>query len=162
MLRSYVVDKTEYRVYDFNEILDSAELMAVVRALTLHSASGMNFEIDDLIKRRRSGKVRAKAVLAYQQNQPVGWLLSTREESGMFPPSGVSFKSSFGILVQLFVKHEFRKQKIGTNLLKIARRHSGPLKMCVCPWDYKSEKFFSSKQFKNLQNKNIWSNYRIR
>jgi len=162
MLRTYLIDQVQYDLHDFNEILNSPILMGRVRSLTLHANSGLNFEIDHLIDQTRLKKrVKAKAIVAYKNDEAIGWLLMTREEAGRYTPSGNTFKASFGVMVQLFVDHEFRKQKIGTNLVKIARKHSGPYKLCVCPWDYKSEKFFSSRSFKTLQNQNIWSHYQI-
>ena len=162
MIKQYSFNKIDYKLFHFDQILNDPKLMNIVRTLTLHKESGLNYEIDHLITVARNSKsVKAKAIIAYEDEEAIAWILMTREESKRFTPLVICYSSKDGVMVQLYVESSFRRKGIGKNLVKLARRHAGPYKLCVCPWDYKSQKFFISKSFKTLQNKNIWSEYYV-
>ena len=139
------------RVQDFNLVAQNPALLKQLRKLTLSFASGLKKEIANLISLSKSRPVKAQALLAYYQDEIyqnpklVGWALLSKEESAIsFPHSGKPFYSSDGYLFEVYIHYKYRRQGIGSKLLKIAKRKAQPYQLCVAPWDDKSLSFYQT------------------
>ncbi len=76
----------------------------------------------------------------------------SREKSDFYFQRRDSFDPSDGTLFEVFVNPEYRKQGIGSALMKAARKKAGSTRLCVCPWDYQSERFYQSfDHYKNVK-----------
>lgn len=141
-------------VKNFNEIAGDPNLIKELRKLTLNHFSGMNHELNNFEKIAKTREVKAKIFLAYIKNDLVGWALVSREPSDYYFekfPNG--FDPSYGALFEIFISYLYRRQGIGSELLKIARRKLSPYKLCFVPWNKTSDKFYNS--FKPYKHKNI-------
>jgi GNAT superfamily N-acetyltransferase len=141
------------RTEDFNLVAKKPVLLNKLRKLTLHGRSGMNHELDHLIDDAKIRNVNAKVLLAYYKRELIGWALLSREKSDFnFPRSYYGFNPVDGVLFEVFVDHLHRRKGIGSALMKKARQKAGPLKLCVVPWDYQSERFYMNfKHYKNIE-----------
>lgn len=140
------------RAVDFNLVAQRPELLKQLRKLTLYAYSGLNREMNGLINTMSHRPVRAQVLLAYKQDKLVAWALLSREPSAMqFMHTDEYFHPSDGVLFEVFVHPDYRRQGIATELMKIARRKAGPYRLCVAPWDERSTSFYST--FKNYKNK---------
>jgi len=145
------------KIVDFNKIANHPEMIRKLRGLTLHSHSGMNCELNNLMKLSKARKVNSEIFLAFVKTQLVGWALYSNESSKVVFTSyddGDQFNSGYGSLFQIFIDPKFRKMGIGTELVKIAAKKSNNRKICICPWDNLSTKFFS--KFNNLKMKKVY------
>lgn len=106
-----------YRIVDMDTVVKNQDLLATARSLTLSPRSGMNRALDayqELVKER---SLEAKAIFAYYKDLPVGWIIVTKEADGF------SFQPVDGqACLQVFVKPDFRRHKIGTKLVQLARQ----------------------------------------
>lgn len=140
------------RARDLNLVFQEPELMKQLRKLTIHSYSGMNRELNYLTKLASTRKIDAKALLAYRSGQLVAWALFSKEKSAMtFSNTWDHFHPTDGVLFEVFVDPQFRRQGIATELLKVARRKAGATRLCIAPWDKQSRGFYS--QFPNYKMK---------
>lgn len=145
------VSTLDISVKSFNEIIDKPRLILNLRKLTLNSFSGMNRELNHLLESAKHRQVSARVILVHQGGQLVAWALMSKEETSFrFRYTG-SYHPSDGFLLEMYVHPDFRRQGIGTELMKIARRKAGPYRLCVAPWDDGSEAFFC--QFRRYKNK---------
>jgi GNAT superfamily N-acetyltransferase len=133
------------RTEDFNEVAAKPELLNRLRSLTLHPASGLNHEMNHLLKSAKERAVNAKVLLAYRKRELVGWALLSREQTDFtFKRSWTGFMPEQGVLLQVFVNPDYRRQGIGSALVKAARKKAGSMQLCICPWDYQSDKFYEN------------------
>lgn len=142
------------RVRDYNEIHDNKPLLKTLRKLTLHKWSGMNHELnkfEDLIEER---EVKAKIItVAYERNL-VAWAILSKEDSDFgFSPSSEGYRSTDGLLFEIFVDYKYRKMGIATEVLKIAKRKANVSRLCVCPHDKASNAFYD--KFNNFPMKRL-------
>jgi GNAT superfamily N-acetyltransferase len=138
---------------DFDIVVKKLELMKKLRELTLHPHSGLNYELNHLTKSSETRSVNAKVLLAYHKRELVGWALLSREKSDFyFQNTYDGYDPARGTLFEVFVAPDHRKQGIGSALLKSARRKAGSMRLCVCPWDYQSERFYQNfDHYKNVK-----------
>ena len=141
------------RVEDYNLVADRSGFLQQLRKLTLHPYSGMNCELNRFERVRKTRPVDVKILTAYRNEQLVAWAIMSREPSDFDFLNTGSFHSGDGILFEVFVDPKFRKQGIGSELIKDARRRANGTRLCVCPHDSVSEKFFNN--FKNFKNKEM-------
>jgi hypothetical protein len=136
------------RVQDFNVTVTKPELLAELYRATLYAGrrqSGMTYELDSLAKKSKTQLVDAKIILAHKNEELAAWALLSREKSYFF--SSFSDTPWFdpikhGTLFEIFVKDKFRRQGIGTEILKLARRKAKPYSLCFVPWDSVSSSFY--------------------
>lgn len=138
---------------DFNLAVKDPSLLKQLRKLTLHCYSGLNHEIDNLLRTMRAREVKAKVLLAYSGKELVGWALMSREPSDYTFPKKEGFKEGDGVLFEVFVNPAYRRQGIATEIVKVARRKAGPYRLCICPWDQQSQLFYS--KFPNYKKKEL-------
>lgn len=130
---------------NFDTVAKKPTLLKKLRYLTLHSRSGLNFELDHLIESSKDRSVNAKILLAYHKRELVAWALLSREKSDFsFARSYDGFDPSQGTLFEVYVDPAYRKQGIGSIILKTARRKAGGMRLCVVPWDYQSTRFYQN------------------
>lgn len=145
---SYFKFKIELK--SFNDIVLDKELLSNLRNLTISSYSGMNYEMNNILRTVQVRPVKAHALLAYESNELVGWALLSEE------PSDYSFFTRHegfspnrdGIMFQVYIHPEHRRKGIGTKLLSKAKRLAALKTLSVCPWDTNSIGFFNN--FNNL------------
>jgi len=135
-------------VLDFNSIAKQPDLIKKLRKLTLNRYSGMNYELTSLNKMAKKRKVNCRIIVASINDEMVGWALLSREPSDFIFPTGQYYEPICGFLFQIFTNLNHRKKGIATEIIKIARRLSGPYKLCVCPWNYSSDKFYEKFKYK--------------
>lgn len=120
------------------------ELLKQLRKLTLHPYSGLNRELDNLLKLVAQRPVHAQVMLAYRQRKLVGWALLSKEDSAMrFAHTGEHYRASDGMLFEVYIHPDHRRQGIASELMKVARRKTGASRLCVAPWDERSTGFYS-------------------
>ena len=142
------------RVKSFSDIVLDTHLLQMLRKLTLHHFSGMNHELNNFEKLSKIRKVNAQVLLAYIENELVGWaLLSSEPSNFLFGKHFKNYEPSYGSLFQVYVAPVHRRKGIGSELLKIARHKIYPHKLCICPWNSTSNKFYD--KFKHYRNKKI-------
>ncbi len=131
------------KTIDMNRCLKDPKLMKTLRSLTLKSTwegpSGMNSELTNFKEIVKTRKVDAKAITAWLGDTMIGWSLCSKEATD-FPFMNGNYQGK-GVLFEVFVDHRFRRQGVGTALLRRARRVFKE-KLCVCPWDDRSYSFF--------------------
>jgi GNAT superfamily N-acetyltransferase len=136
-----VLDLT-IRALDFNLVAKQPELIKQFRKLTLYPYSGLNYELSHLLSLSKYRQVSAQTLLAYYQNNLVAWALMSKEESQARFPSNYCYHSTDGILLEMYVHPNYRRQGIGSKLIKVARHKALPSRLCVVPWDDKSYQFY--------------------
>lgn len=141
------------RVEDYNLVADQPGFLQQLRKLTFFSMSGMNYELNNFERVRKSRPVDVKILTAYRGSQLVGWALMSREPSDYWFSHMKGFHSGDGVLFEIFIDSKYRRQGIGSELIKVARRKANGTRLCICPHDEISDKFFSN--FKNFKNKEM-------
>jgi GNAT superfamily N-acetyltransferase len=141
------------RATDFNLVAQRPELLEKLRKLTIHSGSGLNYEMNRMLKDVQTRPVRCKVILAYQSHKVwapkelVGWAIVSNEDTkfyffGTLATKGSYFKKEDGWLFQVYVDPKHRRQGIASAILKKARKIVKKEVLCVCPWDYRSTAFY--------------------
>jgi len=136
------------RIKDFNKVLLDSILLKKLKSLTLYGIngySGMTYEIDNLHKLSQLRRVKARALIAEKDEKIVGWALLSREKSkymNRFSNKDWFNPEQHGSLCEIYILPEYRRQGIGTELVKVARRKSNPYPLAFVPWDYTSIKFY--------------------
>lgn len=134
-----------FRSFDFNLVVKKPRLLEKLRKLTLYPYSGLNKELDNLLRLIRKNKsVRAYVLTAFLGEELVGWALLSRETSEYSFPRGSSFEEGDGVLFEIFVSQNHRRQGIGTQLIKLARRKISGDRLCIVPWDSTSHRFYDN------------------
>lgn len=142
------------RVEDYNIVASKPDFLKRLRKLTLSPYSGMNHELNLFERISKSRKVDCQILTAFRRRELVAWALLSKEETDfMFRTSLGGFKSTDGVLFQVYVHPEYRKQGIASELLKVAKRKANGRQLCVCPHDGPSEKFY--KNFENYRAKHL-------
>lgn len=153
MIQKYKL-QAKIDVLDFNTISKNTAFLKKLRKLTLHPGSGLNYELNHILRKSKAHKVKVKIITASHDNKIVGWALLSRENSSfIFMNSYDGYKSNDGVLFQIFVSKEYRRKGIGSQLLTSARRHSGPKKLCIAPWNNQSYQFYD--KFKRYKTKEL-------
>jgi ribosomal protein S18 acetylase RimI-like enzyme len=130
------------RVQDYNLVAGKPELLKKLRKLTLSPYSGMNYELNNFERIAKVRKVDCKIITVYKESKLVGWAMLSKEPSDFLFRYVDGHDPSNGVLFQVFIHKDYRKQGIATELLRIARRKANRRRLCVCPHDYISEKFY--------------------
>ena len=136
------LSKLTIRALDFNFIAKRPIFISRLRKLTLNPLSGMNCEIDDILKSTKKRNVNVRVILSYHQKELIAWALFSKENSNITYGSRKKFKESFGYLFQVYVNPDFRRQGVGSQLFNKAKRLAGNETICICPWDKNSNKFY--------------------
>ncbi len=140
------------RVVDFNLVARQPVLLAKLRKLTLSPYSGLNCELNRMLEDVKTRSVDCQLLLAYRFKTLVGWGILSKETTNFkFSRSLEGFKSDDGKLFQVFIDPAYRRQGIATELFKKAQQLVGNETLCVCPWDERSEGFYS--QFAGINTK---------
>ncbi len=131
------------RTYGMNFVLNDAPLHAQLRALTLHSRSGLNHELDNFQRIMKIRPVQAKALVAAFENEaPIAWALLSKEASTFKFRNGTEYNAGYGTLFEVYVSEPYRRKGIGSAILKRAKIVAGQQKLCIAPHDYKSDSFY--------------------
>lgn len=140
------------RTTDFNLVARQPELLSKLRKLTLNPYSGLNCELNRMLKDVEQRPVNCKVLLAYRFRTLVAWGILSKENTDFkFVNTYNGFRSEQGHLFQVFVHPTYRRQGIATELFKKAKELVGDETLCICPWDARSEGFY--RQFPNVQTK---------
>lgn len=140
------------RTLDFNLVARQPVLLAKLRKLTLNPYSGLNCELNRMLEDVKERPVECQLLLAYRFRTLVGWGILSKEATNFkFSRSLNGFKSEDGKLFQVFIDPAYRRQGIATELFKKAQQIAGEETLCICPWDERSEGFYS--QFANVKTK---------
>lgn len=132
------------RTLDFNLVARQPALLAKLRKLTLNPYSGLNCELNRMLEDVKTRPVECQLILAYRFRTLVGWGILSKETTDFkFSRSLNGFKSQDGKLFQVFVEPSYRRQGIATEMFKKAQEIAGNETICVCPWDERSEGFYS-------------------
>lgn len=132
------------RCIDFNSAVCDSELLGQLRKLTLRPESGLNYELDVLGALAKLTKVNAYILTAKRNKELVGWALLSKESSTFPFPVHDGYNSNQGVLFEVFVKPDWRRQGIASVLLEKAKRIVGKTALCICPWDEKSTNFYKN------------------
>jgi GNAT superfamily N-acetyltransferase len=133
------------RARDFNLVAKQPQLLKQLRKLTLYPYSGLNRELDTLLPLSEQRRVKCQVLLAYQSKKLVAWALFSKEESSMrFAITHRRFQPHDGILFEVYVHPDYRRQGIASEMMKVARRKAGAFQLCVCPWDERSRAFYDT------------------
>jgi len=130
------------RVQDYNIAAQNPEFIGALRLLTLSRFSGMNHELDSFANISLERDVKCKIITAYHTNELVGWALLSEEQS-TFDFSRVDcFNPEHGLMFQVYVQPQYRRQGIAAELMKVANTFSNGKKLWACPWDETSFHFY--------------------
>lgn len=132
------------KVREVNSLVDNPQLVKSLRKLTVFPGSGLNHELDHLLSDAKYRKVNAKVLLACKGDRLVAWALMSKEETDFHFQYTGQYRPQDGYLIEVFVDPKFRRQGIGRELMKVARRKAGPYRLCVAPWDERSRSFYQS------------------
>jgi|SRR5271166_698649 len=133
------------RAVDFNLVAKQPDLVAKLRELTIASYSGLNYELNRMLKDVEERSVNCKILLAYRFKELVGWALLSKEDSDFhFSHEIPHFRGTDGWMFQLFVNPKFRRQGIGSELFKLAEKLIGGDPICVSPWNDASSQFYDN------------------
>lgn len=140
------------RTVDFNLVARQPVLLEKLRKLTLSPYSGLNHELNRMLEDVKERSVDCQLLLAYRFRTLVGWgILSKETTKFRFSRSQVGFQSEHGKMFQVFIDPAYRRQGIATELFKKAQQMAGEDILHVCPWDERSEGFYSN--FPNAKTK---------
>jgi GNAT superfamily N-acetyltransferase len=133
------------RRQNFNLVARQPELLKQLRKLTLYPMSGLNRELDHLVWLAKERPVKTQVLLAYRNQRLIAWALVSKEKSDFqFYNTGEAYDPSQGVLVEMYVNPEYRRQGIGTALMKVAKSQAKSDRLCVAPWDETSVAFYSN------------------
>lgn len=132
------------RTIDFNLVARQPVLLEKLRKLTLSPYSGLNHELNRMLEDVKQRSVDCQLLLAYRFRTLVGWAIISKETTHFrFSRSSEGFKSEYGRMFQVFIDPAYRRQGIASELFKKAQQMTGDETLCVCPWDERSEGFYS-------------------
>lgn len=140
------------RTVDFNLVARQPVLLEKLRKLTLSPYSGLNHELNRMLEDVKERSVDCQLILAYRFRTLVGWGILSKESTNFrFSRSQMGFRSEYGKMFQVFIDPAYRRQGIATELFKKAQQMVGDETLHVCPWDERSEGFYS--KFQNIKTK---------
>ena len=129
-------------------------MLQSLRQLTLEPTSGMNHELDSFARISQTRSVGALILTANTLDSLVGWALLSKEESDfVFIHSDNGFSPEDGMMFQVYVHPWYRKRGIASRLLQVARSKAGDDRLCVCPHDGPSYRFYDN--FQHLEPKHL-------
>jgi GNAT superfamily N-acetyltransferase len=132
-----------------SKVFADPKLHKQLRKLTLDHWSGMNYELNYLERASEMRSIDAKAILALVDDKIAGWaLLSNEDGANCIYESNhgagfTSYRSFQGSLFEIYVSRSYRKQGVGTAILKKAKRLTPRKKLVVVPWDKTSRDFYA-------------------
>ena len=130
------------RTVDFNLVARQPALLADLRKLTLGPYSGLNHELNRMLEDVKHRSVDCQLLLAYRFRKLIGWGIVSKETTS-FHFHRAGFQAEDGKLFQVFIDPAYRRQGIATEMFKKAQQMVGEETLCVCPWDERSEGFYS-------------------
>lgn len=139
------------RVEDYNMVAERPDFLAQLRFLTIDPWSGMNCELTRFEEIRRERRVQAEIITAYQGELLVGWAFVSAELSDFCFHRCEGFDPQHGLLFEVFVHPNHRRQGIASELIKAAKHRAGDRSLCVCPHDDSSTGFYN--RFYHFNNK---------
>ncbi len=135
--------RVEIEATDYNAIHRDTHLLSTLRNLTLGYYSGMNYELtafEQLIKER---PVDCNILLARRYDKIVAWAIVSNESSEYSYFMDIrGFSAKDCSLFEVYVDPLFRRCGIGKKLFETAKNLANGKKLCVCPHDNESQKFF--------------------
>jgi GNAT superfamily N-acetyltransferase len=136
----------------FNLVAQRPGLVEELRKLTIEPFSGMNHELNWMLREAKEREIDCDIFLAYRSQSLVGWALLSKEDTDfVFANSYEPFRSENGWLFQVFIDPDHRRQGIASELLKRAQNLIGDGTLCICPWDEVSRGFYSSLNLSNAR-----------
>lgn len=145
MFLDLFLQRPTIKVIDMNDALINPTILGYLKALTLHGESGMTMTLNRFQTLER--RVEAKAIIAFVEDAPAGWLLYSKEPTDII----VTFRPEMGVYVQVFVDYNHRRRGIGTALLSKARELAKEEALCVCKWSEEASAFFGRNEHKNVK-----------
>jgi GNAT superfamily N-acetyltransferase len=147
MTISFDSEKLSIKSVEMDDVLKDADLLATVRRLTLGGNSGMNVALDYYLILKTTRSVRAHAIIAYHDDEAIGWALLTRESDKH------SFQERIGhACIQVYVARPYRRNGVGCSLLKTATEL---YEDTIHVYEWSEPKFFSlfmgEKNFKSVE-----------
>ncbi len=137
---------------DFNLVAERPDLVEKLRELTLEPRSGLNHELNWMLKAAPNRKINCQILLAYRFDKLLGWALLSKEDTDFcFTRSYEGFNSEDGWLFQVYIDPAHRRQGIASELYKRALKITQNDTVCICPWDEQSAGFYSA--FPDQKNK---------
>jgi ribosomal protein S18 acetylase RimI-like enzyme len=144
-LKKEIPSALTVRVSDFNLLAQKPGAIRKLRRLTLHSGSGMNYELDNLLSLAKQRPVSCKILRAYQEKSLVGWAFLSKEKSDFnFANTDDGYNVIQGVLFEVYVDPDHRRKGVGTKLIEVAQRKCGTQRICICPWDSSSRLFYNN------------------
>jgi GNAT superfamily N-acetyltransferase len=134
------------RVVDFNLVANQPDLIGKLRLLTLGPTSGLNYELDWMLKEAITRHLDCKVFLAYRFRSLVGWGLLSKEDSNFeFTEGSLDsvFRKQDGYLFQVFIEPGHRRQGIASEIFQAAQKIVKEDTFCIGPWDNASYHFYS-------------------
>lgn len=123
------------KTIEMDDIVSDNELLSVARYLTIFPSSGMNKALDYYRELHKERSVNALGIFAYHMAMPIGWALFTYESDAY------SFDPVEGqACAQIFVQPEYRRQGVGSELIKLVGKMAQP--DIVKVYDYENYSFF--------------------
>jgi GNAT superfamily N-acetyltransferase len=132
------------RIRDFNIIATKPLILEKLRKLTLHENSGMNYELNHLLRDVKSRTVNCSVLMGYSTGKIVAWALLSKEPSDWYFPSGESFSPDKGTLLQIYVDPLHRRKGYASRIVKVAYKKTNKDKLCIIPWDNQSRIFYNT------------------
>lgn len=136
----------EIKAYEMTEVLTDRRIELSLRYLSLGRSAGMQTQLDNFKSIMETRKPEAKAVVAYMEEKAVGWALFSREATSRH----AAYDPTKGVLIYLYVSDSYRRKGIGSSILVECRFLAGSEKLCVCPWDERSQGFYNKHHDKGL------------
>lgn len=120
-------------------VLRDPKLLQTVRALTIHYRSGMNRSLDAFEEEMHGRSICAHAILGFVESEAVGWLLLANEADHIY------FRPKNDQLVShIFVKFQYRRQGIGSQLMDKAAQMAADKKLTV--YNHDNPNFFNNRK----------------
>ena len=136
------------KVIDINDVIKNGKLLSQLKNLTLYgSSSGMKHSLSKC--ERSNERLDGKAIIAYHKcdnETPIAWSNYSREETDYI----VNYRKSMGVYVQCYVSYNYRRQGIGTLLLKTAQELAGDDPICAAGWSNEAYLFFKKNLVKDI------------
>jgi ribosomal protein S18 acetylase RimI-like enzyme len=132
------------RTLDLNLVAKHPDLVSKMRELTLGPHSGLNYELNRMLKDCQTREVNCKILLAYRFKELIGWALLSKEDTDFFINSQGGFHGADGWMFQLYVNPSHRRAKIGSELYRTALKTVGNEVLHVSPWSDASYKFYAA------------------
>ena len=127
-----------FSIKNYNEL--TIDQIKQLKKLTLNHWSGMTYELNNFEKISKTRIVNARIIIVEDNDKIIAWALLSKENSDF--AFDKRYHPSTERLFQVYVSRDFRRQGIGSQLLKLARKKAYPYKLHVSTWDTVSESFY--------------------